>query len=162
MLSYYNIYSSIMVMSLLCHVTAGRSMDLFSATDITPEKTLSLKEQFKNKKIELYSSFLYEAASEGDAELVEKWAKKALVDFPHGILGYTALHCAAQKGHQTVVEILLKNGADINAHSRGLPQCPITLAEKAGHTELVAFLKSRGAEYPEKHIDWEFAGIFGQ
>lgn len=57
---------------------------------------------------------------------------------------YTALHFAAQNGHETVVKILLDNGADPTLW-RGR-WSPSALAERAGFTSLAQFLKNAASE----------------
>ena len=55
--------------------------------------------------------------------------------------GYTALHQAAADGHTDVVRMLVRRwGADVDAPGpMGRTAC--ALAERAGHTQTVAFLK---------------------
>jgi ankyrin repeat protein len=60
--------------------------------------------------------------------------------------GLTTLHIAASKGYAELAEILLINGADVNAVAKsGADQItPLTLAIKAKHEKMAEFLKSRG------------------
>lgn len=57
-----------------------------------------------------------------------------------GSEGETALHWAADRGHEAVVAVLLKHGADVNATDNdGLTACHYAaLAEQRGAAELLA------------------------
>jgi uncharacterized protein len=53
--------------------------------------------------------------------------------------GYSALHAAAENDHLDIVKALVAHGADV-AHKA--PYTALELAEMAGHTAIVAYLKS--------------------
>ena len=67
-------------------------------------------------------------------------------------LGLTALHRAAEAGHQAIVEVLLAAGAGINAMSYA-SATPLTCAAAAGHYALVEYLVAKGAN-PRGTGDW--------
>jgi ankyrin repeat protein len=55
----------------------------------------------------------------------------------------TALHNAAWRGHQALVELLLDHGADANIHDLEWDGTPANWAEHGGHHELSVLLRSR-------------------
>ncbi len=57
---------------------------------------------------------------------------------------YNALHSAARSGHQSILEFLLDNGADVDC--AGLPCSPLKVAADEGQLEIVKYLLSRGAD----------------
>jgi len=64
---------------------------------------------------------------------------------PEYAVGYTALMGASDFGHIEIVELLIKAGADLNAHT--VDRCTaLSLALKARHTEIVKLLKKAGAK----------------
>lgn len=65
----------------------------------------------------------------------------------------TPLHDAAERGAQEAAELLLANGADVNARSRK-DHPPIHLAARKGRTDMVAWLRSNGAT-PRSVEDFE-------
>lgn len=77
-------------------------------------------------------------------------AKKFVAD------GRTALHIAAYQGHTKIVEILIKNGAFINASDDdGIT--PLHLASLNGHTEIVEMLLKHNADAEKVNIERESA-----
>jgi len=60
--------------------------------------------------------------------------------------GWQPLHEGARGGHQDVVELLVKKGANINDRANfGGGGTPLWYAEEEGHSDLVEFLESIGA-----------------
>ena len=57
---------------------------------------------------------------------------------------YTALHAAAENGHQAVLQYLLERGADVNARVT-TGQTPLDLALAAGGLDLAELLRQHGA-----------------
>jgi ankyrin repeat protein len=60
--------------------------------------------------------------------------------------GRTALHYAAAQGHKEIVELLLANGADVNASTNFYMKTPAEFAMGAGHNEVAKLLISKGAD----------------
>lgn len=62
--------------------------------------------------------------------------------------GYTPLHYAARNGNLAVVELLLEQGADVNATVRGvdMPVTPLYLAAQFGMNRVAEALRLFGAE----------------
>ena len=59
--------------------------------------------------------------------------------------GVTPLHLAAKYGHKEIVEILIANGADINAKDDD-GETPLHKAAWERHEEIAKFLISHGAD----------------
>jgi len=57
----------------------------------------------------------------------------------------TALHYAAEKGHKEIAELLIAKGADVNAKDNR-GRTPLWWAKRRGHTEIVELLRKHGAE----------------
>lgn len=58
----------------------------------------------------------------------------------------TPLHLAAGQGHYTMVNLLLENGADVNARSDFFEETPLHLAAGNGHAAIVQLMIDRGAK----------------
>lgn len=72
--------------------------------------------------------------------------------------GRTGLHIAAMHGHFQMVEILLGQGAEINATDRN-GWTPLHCAAKAGHLEVVKLLCEAGAS-PKSETNYGCAAIW--
>ncbi len=90
-------------------------------------------------------TYLYQAASSGNASLIDKLIEKGMPAAARNKYGDTPLHKVAVKGHISAAEALLKNGADIDAKNlKG--EAPIHVAELSGQAKMVAFFKGEGAD----------------
>jgi len=58
---------------------------------------------------------------------------------------WTPLHYACWRNHQETAALLLDSGADINARAQG-GMTPLRISKRMGRTEIVKFLRERGAE----------------
>jgi ankyrin repeat protein len=56
----------------------------------------------------------------------------------------TALHRAAQRGHETIVQLLLANGADVTAKDLS-GRTALSVAAEEGHKTILQLLESAGA-----------------
>ena len=63
-----------------------------------------------------------------------------------GGLNGNALHVASASGHLHVAQLLLDNGADVNAQNDGLETTALEAASSEGHIEIVQLLLDKGAE----------------
>jgi len=63
--------------------------------------------------------------------------------------GKTPLHMAAEKGHKKTAEILIRQGADVNAEMRN-GETPLHLAAEYGHKEMAQLLIEQGANVNAK------------
>jgi pectate lyase len=94
---------------------------------------------------------LQEAAAISDVSLVKSLIEQGVnVDFIEGADNQTALHRAAMSGHKDVVELLLANGADIDA---GESSCktPLHYAVEKGYNEIAELLIAKGADVNAKN-----------
>ena len=63
--------------------------------------------------------------------------------------GRTPLHHASTNGHKKIVELLIANGADVNAKSK-FENTPLNLAAFWGHKEIVELFIAKGADVNAK------------
>jgi ankyrin repeat protein len=69
-------------------------------------------------------------------------------------LGLTPLpHDASWEGHDSVVTLLLENGADVNAKDNDSGDMPLHLASWKGHQAVVSILLEKGANVDAKDED---------
>eukprot|EP01096_Ripella_sp_DP13-Kostka_P013910 TRINITY_DN6148_c0_g1_i1.p1 TRINITY_DN6148_c0_g1~~TRINITY_DN6148_c0_g1_i1.p1 ORF type:complete len:255 (+),score=88.63 TRINITY_DN6148_c0_g1_i1:10-774(+) len=90
---------------------------------------------------------LIEASTSGDFEKVSSLiASNPTPEFVNetSSLGETALHMAADRGFLNIVEILVKNGANVN-HQDGDGFTPLHMACTSGHEDIAMFLVQNGA-----------------
>ena len=57
--------------------------------------------------------------------------------------GYTLLHAAARDGNPTVAQLLLGQGADVNALNKD-GETPLDVAERMGHEDVARILRDAG------------------
>eukprot|EP00816_Leptocylindrus_hargravesii_P000281 CAMPEP_0196826108 /NCGR_PEP_ID=MMETSP1362-20130617/93443_1 /TAXON_ID=163516 /ORGANISM="Leptocylindrus danicus, Strain CCMP1856" /LENGTH=531 /DNA_ID=CAMNT_0042206649 /DNA_START=118 /DNA_END=1714 /DNA_ORIENTATION=+ len=96
------------------------------------------------------STLAHEAAQIGDAKMLEKiiTADKSQVS-QQDENGWQPIHEGARGGHEEVVKLLLKHGADMNARTNeGVGGTPLWLAEQEHGSDhaVVQFLRAIGAE----------------
>ncbi|CZR50156.1 uncharacterized protein PAC_00028 [Phialocephala subalpina] len=93
------------------------------------------------------SSAVLESAAENGQEVVVKrlLAMHKAGTYPRAGGRWTSLHRASYNGHETVVRLLLENGATLEAADRE-QQTPLLLAAKNGHKAVIQLLLNKGAE----------------
>ena len=107
-------------------------------------------------KIETPVSQMLKAAKNGDTarvkELLEQDASLLLVQDKDGS---TALHCAAWKGHQEVVSLLLEAGADVHAQNQNdhWGTTPLHAAAHGNRGVVAALLIQHGADIHAKDMN---------
>jgi len=96
---------------------------------------------------------IYEAASLGNVQDVKRHLKNGTdVKAKQELGGFTALHWAAYGGHTDVVELLIANGADVNAkNDSGFT--PLHWAATWDNKAAAELLISKGADVNAKDID---------
>ena len=87
---------------------------------------------------------------DGAVYLMEKGMHPNTMSWHH----VTILHDMAQKGNIKKAELLLKNGADINAIEEEYQSTPLGMAARWGHTEMVEYLLSKGADPNKSGASW--------
>ena len=92
---------------------------------------------------------LHEAASTGQAEVLELLLKEDGPVNAKAASGYTPLHLAASGGHSESARLLLQNGADLSAED-DYNKTPLHTAELSARVGVVKVLKSYGE--PHLHI----------
>ena len=79
----------------------------------------------------------------GHAEVVDLLIEKEADINAGGLAGWTALHLAAQRGHEKIVEQLIANGAEINALTdEGFGGTPLDVAD----AKLAELLRKHGGK----------------
>ncbi|XP_049753252.1 ankyrin repeat domain-containing protein 6 isoform X3 [Loxodonta africana] len=89
----------------------------------------------------------YKGQAENVVQLINKGAKVAVTKH-----GRTPLHLAANKGHLSVVHILLKAGCDLNVQDDG-DQTALHRATVVGNTEIIAALIQEGCALDRQDKD---------
>jgi ankyrin repeat protein len=98
------------------------------------------------------NSTLIAAATKGDLVEVKRLLKEgAETDGPNAknSYGWTALILASMNGHKEIVELLLKNGADIEAKDSD-GRTALMWASTYGHSAIVELLLKNGADIEAK------------
>jgi ankyrin repeat protein len=89
---------------------------------------------------------LFEAAGSGDIDRVRTLLEQgADVNAAQGD-GMSALHNAARAGNATVAELLIENGANVEAKTRIGEHRPLHVASASGRSAVVAILVAAGAD----------------
>ena len=112
------------------------------------------KELLKEKPVN--EKKLYDASKEGDTEMVMKLCKNPVVDvnvvitlMDQHLHQSTPLIMAARGGHEEVIRVLLKAGAEVNKMVKH-GMSPLHLAVSFGHIEIVKLLLESGADPNEE------------
>ena len=91
-------------------------------------------------------SGIAQATNKGDIQTVRALIKSnPNLVFDKDIYDTTPLHWAAKNGHRDVAELLVTNGANVNARNK-YGDTPLHFAATAGSTEVVNVLLDQGAE----------------
>jgi ankyrin repeat protein len=103
-------------------------------------------------KVEVPDIPIHEAVLFGNIEAVKQHlAAGTDVNAKEEEEGMTPLIVAVGEGHKKIIELLIANGADVNAKSD--MGTPLHLAAGFGHNEIAKLLIAKGAEVDAK--DWE-------
>jgi ankyrin repeat protein/predicted TIM-barrel fold metal-dependent hydrolase len=114
---------------------------------ISRKRAVELAEMvLRTNAIRLYGfkSTIHRAADAGDLTKVMAFIQEG-IDVNTKVHGCTPLHCAARYGHKEVAELLIAEGANINAKdTRG--RKPIDLAINQGRKEMAKLLASKSGD----------------
>ena len=88
---------------------------------------------------------LINAAQEGDVGAVESLLKQGADPNAATGDGMTALHWAAERGHQKVIELLISSGAAVDTRTRIGKYTPLHLASRGGHGGIARVLLEAGS-----------------
>ena len=83
----------------------------------------------------------FEAVRNGDITKIEEEINNGFDIDSSDKYGYTALHYAASHNQIQVVEILLKNNANLNIEENKLFRTPLDIAVEKKHEQIIAILK---------------------
>ena len=107
----------------------------------------------------IFKGTLRKACKKGDIEAVKQHLAAGADVNAGGVFGKTPLHLAALKDHKEIAELLIANGADVNAKQAVEGETPLHLAAMGGHKEIVELFITNGADLNAKGfggtpLDW--------
>tara|TARA_Y100001933_G_scaffold58737_1_gene58748 strand:- start:352 stop:825 length:474 start_codon:yes stop_codon:yes gene_type:complete len=100
---------------------------------------------------------ILDAAGHGRIEAVKQHIAAGTDVNAKDILPWTPLHRAAEYGHKQIAELLIVNGADLEAKTPIDEMTPLIGALMGDHTELVELLIKKGADVNAKNNNLETA-----
>jgi ankyrin repeat protein len=89
---------------------------------------------------------LFKAVRNGNLGAVEKLLGKGTDASARDKAGWTPLHLAAYSGHREIADLLIANGADVNAKIDVIECTPLHLCAKQGHKDMAELLIAKGAD----------------
>ena len=98
---------------------------------------------------------IWEAAYDGNIEAVKHHLDAGVDVNVKDEGGETPLHHAALKGHKEIAEVLITNGADLNAKDLLDDSTPLHWAAQFDQKEIVELLIAEGAAVNAKNMDGE-------
>ena len=107
--------------------------------------------------ISVHNDSLAQCARDGDTKAVELFMKAGFLPDSRDKYGVPLLCLAARGKHRAVAEILLDQGAQIDAQSEDRGYSPLMDATQAGSTDLVELFLGRGAKPDLKSKDGQTA-----
>ena len=93
----------------------------------------------------IFKGTLRKACKKGDIEAVKQHLAAGADVNAGGVFGKTPLHLAALKDNKEIAELLIANGADVNAKQAVEGETPLHLAAWDGHKEIAELLIVNGA-----------------
>ena len=98
----------------------------------------------------IFKGTLRKACKKGDIEAVKQHLAAGADVNAGGVFGKTPLHLAALKDHKEIAELLITNGADLNAEDEMNGMIPLHNAAGRGYNEIVKLLIAKGADVNAK------------
>jgi ankyrin repeat protein len=93
---------------------------------------------------------IWEAAEKGNITVVKQYLDAGVDVNAKDDSGWTLLHSAAGYGHKKIAELLIAEGADVNAMGGLLEWTPLHQAAFGSHNEIVEVLIGKGADVNAK------------
>jgi hypothetical protein len=100
------------------------------------------------------ASDLVDAATRGDASVVQSLLGRGTAADSKDKDGVTALMWASKNGYAQVARTLLDKGASVNVKSNG--RTPLMLASEQGHVEVVRMLLEKGADINAMNVNPDY------
>lgn len=97
-----------------------------------------------------WTQFYYFERFDGATYMMEKGMNPNVMSWHH----VTVLHDMAQKGNIQKAELLIKHGASLNPIDEEYQTTPLGMASRWGHTEMVIYLLSQGADPNKAGSSW--------
>jgi ankyrin repeat protein len=97
-----------------------------------------------------WTQFYYFERLDGATYMMEKGMNPNTMSWHH----VTILHDMAQKGAIQKAELLIKHGAEIDAVDEEYQSTPLAMAVRWGHTEMVEYLLTQGADLNKSGAVW--------
>jgi len=135
---------------LIIALVAGVLMNVAALACIPLSEKMRRQELQKERLV--YTSGLYDAVKRGDAGRVESILKSNPQAMYDHTLDMSLLAWAVGNDDQTMVELLLKHGADVNDGGGGLPS-PLHVAAKRGNVTIADILLKHGANINAEDSD---------
>ena len=112
---------------------------------VSSSLTRQAADELKKRNASFDPDSFVKTAAAGDGELIGLFLKAGMNPNSTNLYGYTALMWAAGQGRETVVQMLLDNGADLKARARDGSQ-PLMFAASGGNINTAKILIARGAD----------------
>ena len=93
----------------------------------------------------IFKGALRKACKKGDIEAVKQYLAAGANVNAGGVFRATPLHLAAEYGHKEIAELLITNGADVNAKKAVEGETPLHEAAAYGNKEIAELLIVNGA-----------------
>lgn len=113
-----------------------------------------------NASADSNSPYLVDAAAGGEYDKVTKLLKNGASPNSE-YQGTTAIMWAAQNGHSKVVELLIKEGADVNKRDSNYGMTALMVSAAEGHTEVVRLLLDAKADVNVKDNNLGATALLG-
>jgi len=134
---------------------------LHQSSDVEPAKPVAegAQPQQPSRKPEALDISIQKAAYDGNIEAIKQHLAVGTDVNAKGGGGWTPLHLSVQNGKKEVSELLISEGADVNAANDngnlGLGRTPLHFAALDGPNEIIELLIAKGADVNQKDVNGE-------